>query len=65
MSLYKWGLMGKIQFLEMGNYIRCLRGKYFWEGLTVTAYDDLASIKYFGKTRRAYWSRTGSPSLLL
>ncbi|MFP3089448.1 DUF4965 domain-containing protein [Treponema sp. TIM-1] len=35
------------------------------EGLVAAAYDDLASINYFGETRRAYWAREGKSFLTL
>ena len=36
-SLYKWGLMGKIKFVGMANYTRFLKDKFFWQSLGNTA----------------------------
>lgn len=33
MSLYKWGLMGKQQFVGIENYVRFLGDKFFWGAL--------------------------------
>jgi hypothetical protein len=35
------------------------------EGLVAAAYDDLASINYFGEMRRTYWAREGKSFLTL
>jgi hypothetical protein len=35
------------------------------EGVVAAAYDDLASINYFGEIRRAYWAREGKSFLAL
>ena len=32
-SLYKWGLMGKIKFVGIANYTRFLKDKFFWQSL--------------------------------
>lgn len=36
-SLYKWGLMGKIKFVGTANYTRFLKDKFFWQSLGNTA----------------------------
>ncbi|MDR0719275.1 MAG: sugar ABC transporter permease [Treponema sp.] len=43
-SLHKWGLMGKIRFLGLGNYTRFLQDKYFWEALWHTTWFVIISV---------------------
>lgn len=43
-SLYKWGLMGKIKFVGMANYTRFLKDKFFWQSLGNTATFVIVSV---------------------
>ncbi|MDR2398494.1 MAG: sugar ABC transporter permease [Spirochaetaceae bacterium] len=43
-SLHKWGLMGKIRFLGLGNYTRFLTDRYFWEALGHTTWFVIISV---------------------
>lgn len=43
-SLYKWGLMGKIKFVGVDNYTRFLKDKFFWQSLGNTATFVILSV---------------------
>jgi multiple sugar transport system permease protein len=43
-SLYKWGLMGKIRFLGASNYTHFLTDKFFWEALWHTTWFVIISV---------------------
>jgi hypothetical protein len=67
-----WGYLyaaipeGKGQVLAAGEEL-CAKprfsGKEKGETFIALAYDDIASINYFGETRRAYWARNGKTIL--
>ncbi len=43
-SLHKWGLMGKIKFVGLDNYIRFFKDKFFWQSLGNTTTFVLISV---------------------
>ena len=43
-SLHKWGLMGKIRFVGLSNYLMFLTDKYFWESLRNTTFFVILAV---------------------
>lgn len=43
-SVYKWGLMGKIRYIGSANYIRLFKDKFFWQALGNTTIFALISV---------------------